>query len=160
MNKSKPIVLLLTLGAIVSIFLLNACNNKVVFEKNKKTDPEGWHYLERVNFEFESQDTSALYNVYLNVRNNREYPYRNFIVFFETHFPDGRIFTDTIETNLALPTGEWKGEGFGNIKSNSFHFRRDVWFPVEGKYEFFIQHAMRNEYLPGITNIGIRIEEK
>ncbi|MFP4288315.1 MAG: gliding motility lipoprotein GldH [Bacteroidales bacterium] len=160
MNKSKPIVLLLALGALVSMILLNACNDKVVFERNEKTDPQGWHYLKKVDFEFESQDTSALYNVYLNVRNNREYPYRNFIVFFQTHFPDGRIFTDTIEANLAMPSGEWTGEGFGNIKSNSFHFRRNVWFPVEGKYKFFIQHAMRNEYLPGITHIGIRIEEK
>ncbi|MFW5892130.1 MAG: gliding motility lipoprotein GldH [Bacteroidota bacterium] len=160
MNKSNPIVFLLTLGSILSMFLFYACNNQVVFEKNKKIDTQGWHYLEKVDFEFESQDTSALYNIYLNVRNNRDYPYRNFIVFFQTHFPDGRIFTDTIEANLARRSGQWTGEGFGNIKSNSFHFRRDVWFPEKGNYKFFIQHAMRNEYLPGITHIGIRIEEK
>jgi len=142
------------------VITLLACNPDVVFEKNKSIDSNGWHYQDKITFHHNFSDTTILYDIFLNVRNNIEYPFSNFIVFFETEFPDGRIFRDTIETILADRTGKWKGRGFGNIKSNSFHFRRDVWFPLEGDYSFTIEHAMREEYLKGITDIGIRIERK
>ena len=147
-------------GIVLMSATLLACNTQVVFEKNLPIDSKGWHFSEQMVFEHSFQDTTLLYNMFLNVRNNRSYPYSNFIVFFETEFPDGRIYRDTIETVLADRTGKWTGSGFGNIKTNSFHFRRDVWFPLEGTYIFRIEQAMREEYLQGITDIGIRIERK
>ncbi len=139
---------------------LGACKQGIVFEKSQSVNKDGWHYQDTVFFEHEFTDTLALYDIYLNVRNTDDYPYRNFYVFFETTFPDGRVFRDTIETFLADRTGQWTGSGLGRTKSNSFHFRKDVWFPVEGEFTFSIQHAMREEYLEGISDIGIRIERK
>lgn len=150
---SLPFALMLLIG-------LMACNPQVVFEQNKKVDSQGWEFTHFYEFQETFTDTTALYDLFLNVRNNTDYPYSNFIVFFETEFPDGRIFRDTIETILADRGGKWTGTGFGNIKTNSFHFRKDVWFPLEGEYIFRIEQAMRRELLPGITDIGLRIERK
>ncbi|MFN2394618.1 MAG: gliding motility lipoprotein GldH [Bacteroidales bacterium] len=156
---SQKTILIIPVG-ILFFLLLWACSSDVVFEKNKSIDTDGWYFEDVVSFSNSFNDTTQLYDIFLNVRNNNEYSYRNFIVFFETEFPDGRIFRDTIETILADRAGNWTGKGFGNIKTNSFHFRRDVWFPVEGEYLFRIEQAMREEYLKGITDIGIRIERK
>ncbi len=158
-GKIKPRLLHLASPVIMVIFFI-ACNPAVVFEKNQSFDNNGWHYLDVVSFSHNFSDTTVIYDIFLNVRNNRDYPYSNFIVFLETEFPDGRIFRDTIETMLADRQGNWTGDGFGNIKTNSFHFRRNVWFPLEGDYLFRIEHAMREEYLKGITDIGIRVERK
>ncbi len=142
------------------MILFASCNNQVVMEESHKIDTKGWHAEKVLVFEHEIEDTTALHDVFLNVRNNNEYPYSNFYVFFQTQFPDGTVYRDTIEMLLADREGKWTGKGFGRIKSNSFHFRKDVWFPLEGTYEFSVQHAMREEYLEGIVDIGMRIERK
>lgn len=139
---------------------LAACSENIVFEENQPINPRGWMVDDILVFEHELKDTTALHDIFLNVRNNTHYPYSNLYVFFQTRFPDGRVFRDTVEMTLADKQGKWTGKGFGKIKSNSFHFRKDVWFPIEGVYEFSIQHAMREEVLEGITDMGLRIEKK
>lgn len=140
------------------LVLMVGCSDAIVFEKNYNLDPEGWHYNEIVLFEHNVSDTTALHDMFINVRNTTDYPYSNLFVFFQARFPDGATYRDTIEMTLADRHGKWKGRGLGYVKSKSFHFRRDVWFPLEGDYEFSIQHAMRDEYLRGISDIGLRIE--
>jgi gliding motility-associated lipoprotein GldH len=158
-GKIKNRLIYSVLAIVLPLFFI-ACNPDVVFEKNQSIDSNGWYYRDVITFSHNFSDTTVIHDIFLNVRNNSEYPYSNFIVFFETEFPDGRIFRDTIETILADRQGNWTGDGFGNIKTNSFHFRRNVWFPLEGDYLFRIEHAMREEYLKGITDIGIRVERK
>jgi gliding motility-associated lipoprotein GldH len=138
--------------------LLLACNSQIVFEQNKKIDPEGWAIEDTLVFEYAVKDTTQLFDIFLNVRNDVDYEYSNLFVFFQTRFPDGRIYRDTVEMTLADRQGKWTGRGVGSTRSNSFHFRKDVWFPMEGTYEFTIQHAMRMEVLSGITDMGIRLE--
>jgi gliding motility-associated lipoprotein GldH len=148
------------LPAILALIFFSACNDNIVFEENHSVNSRGWHINDTLIFNYTVKDTTALYDLYINVRNNTEFPYSNFYVFFETQFPDGRVFRDTVEMMLADRFGNWTGRGFGNIKSNSFHFRRDVWFPLEGGYTFAVQHAMREEAIKGISDMGIRIEKK
>jgi gliding motility-associated lipoprotein GldH len=146
---------------VVFLFLnLQGCYQNVVLEQNIRVDAAGWNYNKELVFTTDIADTSSLFDIFINVRNNTEYPYSNLILFFTTEFPDGRLFKDTVECILADRTGKWTGSGFGNIKSNSFHFRKDVWFPQEGEHNFYISQGMREEFLQGIHDIGIRIERK
>lgn len=139
-------------------FLIVSCDTNIVFEKNHNLDPQEWNHSEVIVFEHHFADTVSLYDMFINVRNTTDYQYSNLFLFFQATFPDGTAYRDTIEVELADRHGKWKGRGFGNLKSNSFHFRREVWFPQEGDYLFTIQHAMRHEYLSGISDIGLRIE--
>jgi gliding motility-associated lipoprotein GldH len=153
-NYQKLLIIIPLLALVIG------CKEQIVFEQNQKTDEMGWPANEILNFEFEVKDTTQLFDIFLNVRNTTEYEYSNLYVFFQTDFPDGRTFRDTVEMILADHQGKWTGKGFGKLKSNSFHFRKDVWFPDEGVYEFTIQHAMREELLKGISDMGIKIEKK
>lgn len=154
----------LTKRWIIPVLLLSvvalSCSRDIVWSKSEKIAPEGWDYENKIEFQFEATDTTTLYDIFLDVRNNQDYPFRNLILFFNTELPDGTHITDTIETYLATPTGEWTGSGFGSIRSNEFHFRRDVWFPQTGKYNFSIHHAMRKDKLQGIVDIGVTIKKK
>jgi gliding motility-associated lipoprotein GldH len=141
------------------VFIIG-CNDQIVYEENHNTDEKGWSVNDVLVFEFEVKDTTQLYDIFLNVRNTTDYGYSNLYVFFQTDFPDGRTFRDTVEMHIADRQGKWTGKGFGKLKANSFHFRKDVWFPLEGMYELTIQHAMREEMLIGISDMGVRIEKK
>ncbi len=141
--------------------ILISCYQNIVFDQYHSFDTDkGWQLNDIVVFEKEFSDSTQLFDLFLNIRNTNEYPYTNFFVFFQTKFPDGRVFRDTLEMTLADKQGKWTGKGFGRIKTNSFHFRKDVWFPASGTYQFSIQHAMREEWIPGISDVGLRIEKK
>jgi gliding motility-associated lipoprotein GldH len=159
-NKYSIIAWVKKFNILVLLLMFNGCVHNTIYERNQKIESEGWNFDNQLVFITEIADTTSLHDIYINVRNNTSYPYTNLILFFTTEFPDGRQFRDTVECILADRSGQWTGKGFGTIKSNSFHFRRDVWFPMEGEHTFTIQHAMREEYLQGLNDIGIRIDRK
>lgn len=81
------------------------------------------------------------------------------------HFPHGKVVTDTLEYQMALPDGTWLGTG-GTIKENKFWYKEEISFFEEGNYSLSIRHAMRNNAsvegvteLEGITDVGISIEK-
>ncbi len=74
-----------------------------------------------------------------------------------TKFPNGNLTRDTIECILAGNKGKWLGKGWGHLKENEILLNQSMHFPVKGKYEFWIQQAMRADTLKGIANVGLRI---
>lgn len=126
--------------------IMNPINNKW----NKKTAQK---------FNLEIKDPQNPKNIIFVVRNNNEYPYSNirFIVNFKN--PKSKISQiDTLNYVLANPKGEWLGTGFGETKETLFQYKLNYKFPEQGTYEIAVQQAMRNDNLPGIEDIGIKVE--
>lgn len=154
MSKQKHWLVLLWLP------LLFSCDTSVVFQQQKAIPAEGWHYQDSVVLRAMVDDTLSLHTLHLDIRNSVDYRYSNLFVFLDIEFPRGRILRDTIECILADRQGNWKGSGFGRMRTNRFLFRDDVWFPEKGTYTFRIYQGMREDQLTGITDVGIRIEKK
>jgi gliding motility-associated lipoprotein GldH len=144
---------------IAVLFSLTSCDSHRVYEKNIGIPDYMWKSKTQVEFETMVSDTISLHNVYVNVRNASQYPYRNLFLFLETHYPDGKYSRDTLECILADESGKWLGDGSGDIWDNRFIFKKNVRFPVSGTYKFYLEHAMRNDPLPMIMDVGIRIEK-
>ena len=98
-------------------------------------------------------------NIIFVVRNNSEYPYSNirFIVDFKD-LQTKKTEVDTLNYILAKPNGEWLGTGFGDTKETLFLYKVKYKFPKNGQYEINVKQAMRNENLPGIEDLGIKVE--
>jgi len=143
---------------IVALFALTSCDDTRLFEQNKEITEGIWDVNERVVFDFDVPDTTTLYNFYFNVRNTDDYPFSNLYVFSHIVFPNGKLGTDTVELPLTNPDGSWVGKGQGDIHDCQLIFRKGVRFPVAGHYHMEIEQAMRMEQLPGIKDVGIRIE--
>src|SRR5688500_18065933 len=149
----------LILPFIVAAFLaLTSCDDNRLYEENREVTDGIWNIDERLSFDFEVPDTTTLYNFYFNVRNTDDYPFSNLYVFSHIDFPNGKKGIDTVELPLTNPDGSWKGNGQGDIHDCQLIFREGVRFPVAGKYHIEVEQAMRMEALPGIKDIGIRIE--
>ena len=65
---------------------------------------------------------------------------------------------DTIECDLADSYGRWLGNG-ASIYELPLLYTSSYQFARTGEYLFTIQHGMRTEWLQGITDIGLIIEE-
>ena len=143
----------------LAVMLLNSCHSPSFFEENKAIPESGWTIRDTVHFEVTVKDTLTAYSFYLNVRNSSDYPYSNIFFFITTTFPDHKIARDTVGCYLAAPDGRWLGKGWGSVKENHILFKKGVRFPKTGTYRFAIGHAMRDENLKGIFDVGLDIEK-
>lgn len=141
---------------LFSIFV--GCNSSSEDITMKSVDNK-WNKKSEQKFNLEISDPQNPKNIIFVVRNNNEYPYSNirFIVNF-TNLQTKQKQTDTLNYVLARPNGEWLGTGFGDTKEIFFQYRLDYKFPEKGQYEIGITQAMRNDNLPGIEDIGIKVE--
>jgi len=139
-------------------FLFISCNNNTFYHKSNTIPNEIWHKDSTFVYEFNISDSSKFYNFYFDIRNTVSFPYQNLFLFFSSQYPDGEIFTDTLNCILYDAYGRWTGKGSGRIKENRFAFKSKVCFPQTGNYFFTVQHAMRDTNLVGISDFGITLQ--
>lgn len=144
---------------VSGILFFVSCDSQRVFEDNIEIADNLWNADTIVKLEVDIADTTTPNNFYINVRNAEGYPYSNLYLFIKTRFPNGQQSNDTLECVLADEKGQWLGNGMGDIYDNQIPFKRNVRFPVTGKYTFELQHGMRVKDLPLIMDVGLRIEK-
>jgi gliding motility-associated lipoprotein GldH len=146
--------------AVVAIAaFLTACNGNVVYSKYQKFDNNEWHVKDKAVFDVEITDTESLNNINLMIRHADSYPYSNLFLFVTTKYPDGKTLTDTMEIVLANSKGEWQGSGAGDIFDFKIPIKKNVKFPLAGKYQFQFEQGMRVDPLPLIMDFGFEIEK-
>ncbi len=145
------------LFAIIAL-IVSACNNRPFYEKYIAIENRVWHADSIISFSINVKDTSSIYTIRLNLRNNSDYPYSNIFLFREITSSRGIEFKDTVEYFLADRYGKWTGRGIGELKTSSWPYKSgELRFNRSGIYKFSIQQAMRIDQLKGIEDIGITI---
>lgn len=119
---------------------------------------ETWPKNSWQKFEFNITEAQQPKNIIFVVRNNNDYPYSNIRLIVKAMGPNKFAATDTLNYILAEPNGRWLGAGFGETKETLFQYKLNQRFPADGRYSFQVQQAMRMDSLPGIEDIGIKIE--
>ena len=117
-----------------------------------------WKKNDVQTFDFDINDVENQKNLMFVVRNNNDYPYSNLRLITSVEHNKKKISTDTLNFVLAKPNGEWIGRGFGDAKEIIFQYKLNYKFPQNGKYSVKVVHAMRKNVLPGIEDIGIKIQ--
>lgn len=157
----KGVVFFLFLG----LLLFASCDKTRVYDDYESV-PGEWHRDSVITFKFQAPDTIENYNLFINLRNNSDYPFSNLYLIIELNFPNGKVISDTLQYEMAAPSGEWLGTGFGDVKESKLWYKENIKFAESGEYMVTVQHAMRKrdsvkgiEYLDGITEVGFRIED-
>lgn len=143
--------------------LFSSCDNSVVYEKYADFDEQGWRAEDSPLFDVEIKDTSLAYNLIFNVRNTKEYGYRNLWILIETTYPDATFSKDSLNLFLSDEHGKELGKCSSSMCENAFLVNKQgpVKFKHHGVYSFRIEHLMRAEggVLKHIRNVGIRLEK-
>ena len=140
-------------------FVFASCDPNRVFDENKEIPENIWDKNYKPKFEANITDTVTPQNFYINIRHTEEYSYANIYIFLHTTFPDGKQYIDTLNCPLANEKGQWLGDGAGDIFDRQILFKRGVRLNKAGKYIFEMEHGMREEKLPLVMDVGIRIEK-
>ena len=152
--KSKSILLL----TVVTLFF-SSCGHNVVFSEYKTFEDNQWFAKDKAVFDVEITDNQTLNNISLMVRHVETYPYNNLFLFVTTKYPDGKVLKDTMEVILSNHKGEWLGSGAGDIYDFKVPIKKNVRFPLAGKYEFIFEQGMRVDPLQMIMDFGFEIEK-
>ncbi len=149
---------------VVLIGCSASINREIVFEEYKLVDGDRWYSDSTYSMTFEANDSLTGYDFYFNLRYSKGYEWSNLYTFVITEFPDGRSAVDTVECILFDRRGKPVGSEFvnsaaGTIMDASYLFKVNRRFPMSGKYNFVIRHAMRTEVLDGIYDVGIKLEK-
>jgi gliding motility-associated lipoprotein GldH len=145
--------------AIVIILAgLTSCDNSKIYEENFNVDSEGWHSDDIKDFKFTIEDTLSPLSLFVNVRTSTDYKYSNLYIFLHSKYPNGEKNKDTLEFILADPMGKWYGESSGTVVEFKGMISTGGRFAQAGEYMFSIEHAMREEVLAEVIDVGFRVE--
>lgn len=149
---------------ILVFFSLISCDEKRVFDEYKSVGKE-WNKDSVVTFELPKLDSKKQYNMYVNVRDNDDYPFNNLFLIVSLEQPNRQVKVDTLEYQMTNPDGTLLGDGFTDIKENKLFYKDNQSFTQKGIYKIHIRHAVRQTgkiegvpSLPGISDVGFRIE--
>ncbi len=148
-----------TFVGLVLVIFLCSCSKNVIYSKYQTFKENEWFAKDKATFDVDITDTQTLNNINLMVRHADSYPYSNLFVFVTTKYPDGKSLTDTMEIVLANSKGEWQGSGAGDIYDFKVPVKKNVRFPLAGKYQFSFEQGMRVDPLPLIMDFGFEVEK-
>lgn len=143
-------------------FLVIACDDNRIYEKNQDFDNQEWLISEKPSFEFLIEDTSSKYNLYFNVRNEVSYPKAN--LYFTYYIADstGKELQKKLRSEYLFDkkTGQPFGSsGLGDIYDHQIPIANQYQFKNPGKYKVSFEQFMRMDTLPGILAVGLRVEK-
>lgn len=148
---------------LLVVILFFSCDKKRVFDEYKSVG-DSWDKDSIVTFDLPKLDSTKRYNLFVNLRDNNNYPFNNLFLIVELETQNGFTKVDTLEYQMANPDGSLLGDGFSDIKENKLFYKEKVRF--RGKYKVHIKHAVREngkvpgvKTLKGITEVGFRIEK-
>jgi gliding motility-associated lipoprotein GldH len=138
---------------------LAACSQTEVFEKNKSIPKHQWYYDLKPSFDFIIKDTTALYNLYIVLRHTDAYRYNNIWLNVGTQSPGDTIKYQRFDLQLGTDATGWEGTGMDDIWELRKSITRGPFkFNKAGTYKFSVAQIMRENPLPEIISIGVRVE--
>ena len=156
---SRELQWIIAILAFTCITFMTACGPDAVFAGSKAIDSgAGWASEDAAEFDWQVLDTLARHDFFIDLRHNQDFPFTNLYLFVDFTFPNGLSRRDTISCELADERGQWFGSGFGNLIEHRIGFRQGTGFPLQGDYAVKIAHGMRMDPLPGMLDVGFRLE--
>jgi len=139
---------------------LTACTQLDVFEKNTPIAQNQWQYNFKPSFNFIIKDTTARYNLYVVLRHTDAYRYNNIWINIGTQSPKDTLIYQKFDLQLGTDVHGWEGTGMDDIwEVRKLITKGPVKFNKAGNYHFSISQIMRENPLPNVMSVGIRVEK-
>jgi len=153
-NKFPFLFVLLAAG------MFNSCRQIDVFEKNISIPKYEWNSSFGADGTFIIEDTLASYNLSIVLRHTDAYAYNNIWLNVGLQSPQDTMYFQKIDLSLGSDATGWEGTGMNDIwEVRKLLNGRPRRFKKAGEYRFRINHIMRDEPLPYIMSVGLRVEK-
>lgn len=144
---------------MASMFFLISCNSNVVYKKEIDLEKSVFSKNDELQFDFEITDTTARYNVELNVNHSEEYSFQNLYVKIKTVFPDSKSTEDIVSLELSKSGTEWQGKCSGGDCTAPIMLVENTKFQTPGKYQLNISQYGRTDDVEGLNSFKLVVKK-
>ncbi len=145
------------LYTLLIILFISCGNRNTLFHEYVAINNEEWYYDDSLHFEIDSVVTGGNLTTILEFRANAKYPYRNISIVMEQSLRNGNKHTQkTIAYEIIDSKGRKNGEGITYITHQVPFCTMNV--NTGDTIDINIKHNMQDNMLPGITDVGVLIE--
>jgi len=140
------------------ISIASSCKHINVYEKQVDLPLHEWKRNQNAVMRFEITDSSS-HQLYLVVRHTQQYPFNKLLVRLLIQDTAKRtVGSMRINAPLTNSNGSWNGIPMDDIYYSRIKIHPPV-FLRPGCYRFVLQHAMKEETIPYILNVGIALNQ-
>lgn len=118
-----------------------------------------WFWKQRGQFDVLVEDTASTYDLYINTRINRNYPFSNMWVLVQEITPNNDTGLVRMELPLFAPDGKALGVSKGIVWEYRIPLIKGKTYSSSGNYHYSIEQNMRTSTLPGVLDIGLALEK-
>lgn len=138
--------------------LLAACIGNKVYYRYDHTPLNGWEKNDTLTFSVPRMTEAAVYSSELMLRINEDFPFMSVTLIVEQKvIPGMDVKTDTLKCRLIDQKGNFSGQG---ISYHQYCFPINTMTLVPGdSLQISVRHDMKREILPGVSDVGIKIEK-
>lgn len=151
--------------ALFGLLLLAAinvsCDRQEVYYQYHELKDAKWGYKDTLTYVIDSSlfEINVPYRLTIELTNGVGYPYQNIWLFMQTDLDNDSVYTESSrEYMLADEFGKWYGSGFGSLFQSTLDAGQVV-FKEKRSYRIWLEHGMRDESLPGIEKVGIKVSK-
>ena len=137
---------------------LASCDCKTIYYHFEHAPVAGWEKNDVLSFNV-SPVSEGTYREELGLRIDKSYPFMGLcLVIKQTILPSGYVHSDTLNCNLIDQNGNNKGPGLSYYQ---YTFHVNTLHLQEGdSLNITVKHNMKREIMPGIADVGIRLDRQ
>lgn len=140
-------------------FLLTACNDRVKYNHYVSIPEEGWGKRDTLVFGIDTIDQEGRYTAFLCMRTNAQYPYRYLTLNAKVrNVTQNEVENYTVSTEIKQEEGVSTGTGITYFSYEIPLATKDL--HKGDSLSVAVCHHMRREYMPGITDVGVKLLRK
>lgn len=132
-----------------------ACTGGTIYDSYKHM--RGWERTDTATFSVPAVTTGGTYTTSVGLRINAHYPFTGICMIVDQRImPTGTVHSDTLNCKLTDRRGQALGNGLSNYQ---YLFNASRLKLREGdSLVVAVRHNMKRETLPGIEDIGVRVD--
>lgn len=143
------------LAAAAVVVCLAACSGTAnSFGDFKNLPRNGWQSSMPLRFKPQYADSSKTYDIWLSVRHNTNYQYRNLSLTVDLVSDKRTVERKELDIELSDGYGNWTGSGFGTLYQTSVAVAQGV-KPEQAKVVTVWQSMNNCQMVKNITDVGI-----
>lgn len=154
MKRNRAVNALMVLTVALTLL---SCNRKTVYYRFSHTPVEGWERNDTLTFDVRPMAEAGDYRQEIGLRIDSHYPFMGLsLIVDQTVLPSGFTVSDTLNCNLIAADGTVKGRGL-SIYQYKYHLK-NIRLDSGDSLHICVRHDMVREVMPGIVDVGVRID--
>ena len=148
---------LYTLYCVCIVMGFISCDTNTPYYHYAHTPIDGWEKNDTLRYDVQPLKKGGEHQITVALRLNGAYPFRKLYLIMEQDvFPRLQCKTDTICFDVTSKEGRFTGNGISYYQYTVPVCRQH--FMENDSIHITIRHAMKRDILPGISDIGIKLE--